>query len=120
MSNRFEERNVGRVNLSVKVVNVVAGADDIEILAAPGAGKRYRVYGVVITQQGTAAADFLVRFEDNKDVLGAIVPNDGTPVTDKLNGQYVEGDTNQGLDVDVENQASDDATIVVYHTVEED
>lgn len=121
--NRYQEKNVGRLELSTKIVSIDGTGDvgnNVELIAAPGAGSRLRVFGVVVTQAGTAKADVNIHFASGKSVLNAQVPNDSHPVTDKLNGNFVQGDTNEALQYDITDQALDDAEITVYYIVEVD
>lgn len=117
--NRFDERNVAKQRLLVATINVTAGATD-DIIAAPGAGKRIRVYGIFVTQVGTATEKFSAQFEaSSRVVFSQDVVNDGQQNGGMFGGHFVESDGNEALQYTVPDQASDDATFTVFYTVED-
>jgi len=104
-------------NLLTATLDISAGGTDTEVIAAVS-DRAIRVKQAIVTQKGTAAADFTVHFDGGKTVLDAIVPNDGTPVSGPDGFNFVQGERNQALQIDVEDQATDEAKLTVYYTLE--
>lgn len=119
MTNEFLSKQMQPRKLNVAYVNITAGGSNKVVIAAPGAGSRLRVYGVLVSQDGTALDVASFHFSGGTKVGTVRVLSGGAPVELPIRGGYVEGEDNESLQVDVTDQASDDWDITVYYTKED-
>jgi len=121
MTNRYKEKNVGHQRLSSIGVTISAGGNNLELIAAPGAGKRLRVFGVIVDNNGTAAADVVIRFGTSGQVIfDNTLPTGSDPLPVMFSPHYVEGGSNVNLQADVNDQATDDVKVTIYYQVEDE
>ena len=119
--NRFPEKNMAHQRLLTEPVTLTSGGNNQELIAAPGAGKRLRVFGVVVDNNGTAEADVVIRFGTaGTVVLDQTFSTGGKPFSLMLAPHFVQGNTNTNLQCDLNDQTTDDVKITVYYQVEDE
>ena len=114
--NQFFENNVAAKEVTPITVRATAGGDTT-VIAAPGAGKRLRIYSASLSQQGTAAADASLKVSGS-DIFKARLSNDGRQTFWGDGRSYYTLPENIALVANITDQASDSFDINVNYTLE--
>jgi hypothetical protein len=119
MSNRFQERNVAHQQLSSSITTIATGGNNKELIAAPGANKRIKVYGFIIDNNGTGACDVILRFGASGEVIfDQTIPTGNVPLSIVPTPHYWMGGDNLNLQADISDQATDDLKITVLYQID--